>query len=175
MPENFLALQRFDSPLGQIVMAARNDHICRIDFETLSYQPFDTEALERKGLRIVEQETEVLAEAQRQLEEYFDGKRFEFDLPLAFEGTTFQQQAWQALREIPYGETHSYQQQAQRLGDPRFARAVGHANGRNPISIIVPCHRVIGKNGKLTGFASGVDKKAKLLELETHYRPFTLE
>ena len=123
----------------------------------------------------MEQEIEVLAEAQRQLEEYFGGKRFEFDLPLAPEGTTFQQQAWQALREIPYGETRSYQQQAERLGDARFARAVGHANGRNPISIIVPCHRVLGKNGKLTGFASGVDKKAKLLELETRYRPFTLE
>jgi O-6-methylguanine DNA methyltransferase len=175
MPEKLLVLQRFDSPLGQMVMVARNNHIYRIDFETLSYQPFDSKALERKGLRIVEQETEVLAEAQRQLEEYFGGKRFEFDLPLAPEGTTFQQQAWQALREIPYGETRSYQQQAERLGDARFARAVGHANGRNPISIIVPCHRVLGKNGKLTGFASGVDKKAKLLELETRYRPFTLE
>jgi O-6-methylguanine DNA methyltransferase len=175
MPEKLLVLQRFDSPLGQMVMVARNNHICQIDFETLSYQPFDSKALERKGLRIVEQETEVLAEAQRQLEEYFGGKRFEFDLPLAPEGTTFQQQAWQALREIPYGETRSYQQQAERLGDARFARAVGHANGRNPISIIVPCHRVLGKNGKLTGFASGVDKKAKLLELETRYRPFTLE
>jgi AraC family transcriptional regulator of adaptative response/methylated-DNA-[protein]-cysteine methyltransferase len=175
MPEKLLVLQRFDSLLGKMVMVARNNHICRIDFETLSYQPFDSKALERKGLRIVEQETEVLAEAQRQLEEYFGGKRFEFDLPLAPEGTTFQQQAWQALREIPYGETRSYQQQAERLGDARFARAVGHANGRNPISIIVPCHRVLGKNGKLTGFASGVDKKAKLLELETRYRPFTLE
>ena len=175
MPEKLLVLQRFDSPLGKMVMVARNNHICRIDFETLSYQPFDSKALERKGLRIVEQETEVLAEAQRQLEEYFGGKRFEFDLPLAPEGTTFQQQAWQALREIPYGETRSYQQQAERLGDARFARAVGHANGRNPISIIVPCHRVLGKNGKLTGFASGVDKKAKLLELETRYHPFTLE
>ena len=175
MPEKLLVLQRFDSPLGQMVMVARNNQICRIDFETLSYQPFDSKALERKGSRIVEQETEVLAEAQRQLEEYFGGKRFEFDLPLAPEGTTFQQQAWQALREIPYGETRSYQQQAERLGDARFARAVGHANGRNPISIIVPCHRVLGKNGKLTGFASGVDKKAKLLELETRYRPFTLE
>ncbi len=175
MPEKLLVLQRFDSLLGKMVMVARNNHICRIDFETLSYQPFDSKALERKGLRIVEQETEVLAEAQRQLEKYFGGKRFEFDLPLAPEGTTFQQQAWQALREIPYGETRSYQQQAERLGDARFARAVGHANGRNPISIIVPCHRVLGKNGKLTGFASGVDKKAKLLELETRYRPFTLE
>jgi O-6-methylguanine DNA methyltransferase len=175
MPEKLLVLQRFDSPLGQMVMVARNNYICRIDFETLSHQPFDSKALERKGSRIVEQETEVLAEAQRQLEEYFGGKRFEFDLPLAPEGTTFQQQAWQALREIPYGETRSYQQQAERLGDARFARAVGHANGRNPISIIVPCHRVLGKNGKLTGFASGVDKKAKLLELETRYRPFTLE
>ena len=126
-------------------------------------------------MRIVDQDIVELAEAQRQLEEYFGGKRFEFDLPLAPEGTTFQQQAWQALREIPYGETRSYQQQAERLGDARFARAVGHANGRNPISIIVPCHRVLGKNGKLTGFASGVDKKAKLLELETRYRPFTLE
>ena len=168
MPETLLALQRFDSPLGPMVMLARNDRIFHIDFETPP-RPFDPEAFACKGLQIVERETKVLAKAQRQLEEYFDGQRFEFEVPLAPEGTSFQQRAWQALREIPYGETRSYQQQAQRLGDQRFARAVGHANGRNPISIVVPCHRVIGKNGHLTGFASGLDKKAKLLELEARY------
>ena len=175
MPENLLSLQHFDSPLGRMVLVARSDRLFRVDFETLSYQPLDEKSLQRKGMRVVEEDAPVLAEARHQLEEYFGGKRFEFELPLAPEGTAFQQRAWQALREIPYGETRSYQQQAERLGDARFARAVGHANGRNPISIIVPCHRVLGKNGKLTGFASGVDKKAKLLELENRYRPFTLE
>lgn len=109
---------------------------------------------------------EVLAAAIGQLEEYFAGERRDFDLPLDPVGTDFQQSAWGELRKIPYGQTISYGEQARRLGDVRKSRAVGAANGRNPISIIVPCHRVVGSNGSLTGFAAGVEAKAWLLHHE---------
>lgn len=108
----------------------------------------------------------VMKQAKKQLAEYFAGKRTRFQLPLDLKGTGFQLKAWQALRKIPYGKTWSYQEQARRVGDPRKARAVGAANGRNPVSIIVPCHRVIGKNGHLTGFGAGLDAKRFLLQLE---------
>ena len=108
----------------------------------------------------------VIAVAASQLEEYFAGTRTTFDVPLDPVGTDFQRAAWEALLTIPYGVTVSYGEQADRMGDRRKARAVGAANGRNPISIIVPCHRVVGANGSLTGFAGGVDSKAWLLAHE---------
>jgi methylated-DNA-[protein]-cysteine S-methyltransferase len=111
-------------------------------------------------------QADVLAEAERQLGEYFAGTRTEFDLPLAMPGTAFQQRVWAGLREIPYGETISYGELARRLGQPNASRAVGLANGRNPISIIVPCHRVVGSTGRLTGYGGGLDRKAHLLGLE---------
>lgn len=108
----------------------------------------------------------VLAETRRQLEEYFAGTRQAFDLPLAPAGTAFQQQAWQALLDIPYGSTASYREQAVRIGNVKAVRAVGLANGRNPIAIIIPCHRVIGSDGSLTGYAGGLPIKRALLEHE---------
>lgn len=108
----------------------------------------------------------VLAAATAQLTEYFAGTRTEFDLPLDAEGTPFQHAVWDVLRTIPYGTTISYGTQARELGDARKARAVGSANGRNPISVIVPCHRVVGADGSLTGFAAGTDVKAWLLDHE---------
>jgi methylated-DNA-[protein]-cysteine S-methyltransferase len=108
----------------------------------------------------------VLRSAERQLDEYFAGRRTSFDLPLDMRGTEFQKQVWKALTIIPYGETRTYLDLATGLGNPAATRAVGAANGRNPISIIVPCHRVIGSNGKLTGFAGGLEAKSYLLELE---------
>ncbi len=116
----------------------------------------------------------VLAAAVTQLREYFAGTRHEFDLPLDPVGTPFQQQVWQVLRGIPYGETISYGEQARRLGDVRKSRAVGAANGKNPLGIIVPCHRVVGSDGKLTGFAGGLENKAWLLQLEQSDRTPTL-
>jgi methylated-DNA-[protein]-cysteine S-methyltransferase len=109
---------------------------------------------------------ELGQEAKKQLEEYFAGKRKDFDLPLQPVGTDFQQAVWMALRQIPYGHTASYADIAQAVGSPKAARATGQANNRNPIAIIVPCHRVIGRNGKLTGYAGGLDKKEFLLALE---------
>lgn len=111
-------------------------------------------------------ETLLLSEAARQLEEYFAGARREFDLPLAPKGTPFQQSVWALLRQIPYGETRSYGQLAAALGNPKASRAVGGANHNNPIAIVVPCHRVIGADGSLTGYAGGLDIKAYLLRLE---------
>jgi len=108
----------------------------------------------------------VLRKAARQLAEYFRGRRKTFDLALDFAGTKFQRDVWNALLTIPYGQTRSYAQIAKQIGSPAAVRAVGAANGRNPISIIAPCHRVIGSSGKLTGFAGGLDVKAKLLALE---------
>jgi methylated-DNA-[protein]-cysteine S-methyltransferase len=112
----------------------------------------------------------VLAAAVEQLGEYFAGRRTEFDLPLAPHGTSFQRQAWEALRTIPFGETITYGEQARRLGDKNKSRAVGAANGQNPIPIVVPCHRVVGSNGHLTGFAGGIGVKAWLLEHELAVR-----
>jgi methylated-DNA-[protein]-cysteine S-methyltransferase len=108
----------------------------------------------------------VLAETRRQLDAYFAGARTSFDLPLDLQGTPFQQEAWRALAEIPFGETRSYARQAARLGRPKAFRAVGAANGRNPLSIVLPCHRVIGSDGSLTGFAGGIETKRWLLEHE---------
>jgi methylated-DNA-[protein]-cysteine S-methyltransferase len=104
---------------------------------------------------------------EAQLREYFDGQRVAFEIPLVLHGTTFERRVWDALQEIPYGETISYGELARRIGQPSASRAVGLANGRNPISVIVPCHRVIGANGSLTGYGGGIERKRLLLELES--------
>ena len=125
-----------------------------------------------KGVRFLPQEEQpqhpLLLAAEKQLWEYFAGERQKFTLTLDFFGTDFQKDVWAALLTIPYGETRSYGDIARQIGRPAAVRAVGAANGRNPISIITPCHRVIGSNGRLTGFAGGLDTKAFLLRLEGH-------
>ena len=112
------------------------------------------------------EETELIRETKRQLDEYFAGKRKDFDVPTRLNGTEFQKRVWLALRDIPYGKTASYNDIAAAVGCPKGYRAVGMANNRNPISIIYPCHRVVGSDGSLTGYGGGLDVKAKLLELE---------
>ena len=114
----------------------------------------------------IEQETPLIKEAYRQLTEYLQGERKIFDLPLRMKGTDFQISVWKALLEIPYGETRSYKQIAEAIGNPKAVRAVGMANNRNPLLIVVPCHRVIGANGKLVGYGAGIEKKEFLLRLE---------
>jgi methylated-DNA-[protein]-cysteine S-methyltransferase len=109
---------------------------------------------------------EPFADVRRQLSEYFDGERLEFDVPLAMAGTSFQRRVWDELRGIPYGHTMSYGEVARRLGRPSASRAVGLANGRNPVAVIVPCHRVIGSDGSLTGYGGGLERKRLLLDLE---------
>ena len=118
-----------------------------------------------------EEKTALSDEVIRQLEEYLRGARRRFDLPLAPEGTSFQRSVWQALREIPYGQTRCYEEIAEAVGNPRACRAVGMANNKNPIAILIPCHRVVGKNGSLVGYAGGLELKKKLLRLEQETCP----
>ena len=115
----------------------------------------------------ISQETDLIKEAHQQLSEYLKGERKSFDLPLRMKGTDFQQRVWNALLKIPYGETRSYKQIAEAIGNPKAVRAVGMANNRNPLLIVVPCHRVIGVNGKLVGYGAGIEKKEFLLRLES--------
>ena len=149
------------TPIGRLDIVAHDDAIVAIWFEVDG----DGRRLD-DAIPVERGEHPVLDLAVEQLEEYFAGSRSEFDLPLDPRGTAFQQQAWHALRRIPYGETISYGEQARMLGDKNKSRAVGAANGRNPIPIVVPCHRVVGSNGHLTGFAGGLDTKAWLLDHE---------
>lgn len=146
------------TPLGMVTIQANPDGLLGIWFETCTTKPDD--------LGVRDDHHPVLLQTKRQLEEYFSGLRNEFELPIAATGTDFQQQVWHALTTIPYGETWSYQDLADAIGNPKAVRAVGMANGKNPISIVVPCHRVIGKSGKLTGYAGGIERKQRLLALE---------
>ncbi len=150
-----------ESPIGDLTVVADDTAIVAIRFDTERdrRQPDVLAACELP-------DHPVLRAAVDQLAEYFAGERTEFDLPLAPTGTAFQIDAWRALRTIPYGSTVSYGEQAAAMGDRRKARAVGAANGRNPIPIVVPCHRVVGSNGHLTGFAGGIAAKAWLLDHE---------
>ena len=116
-------------------------------------------------------ETPLLIQAERELGEYFSGTRRGFDLPLAPQGTDFQRRVWRALQDIPYGQTRSYAQLAAAVGAPRACRAVGGANGRNPLPILIPCHRVIAADGRLAGFSAGLERKEALLELEGIHAP----
>lgn len=148
-----------DSPAGQLTLVARDGVLCGLYLEQHRHAPDRTTFGDR--------DAGPFAEVTRQLTEYFDGSRTEFDVPLALDGTPFQRTVWEALTTIPYGETVTYGELARRIGRPTASRAVGLANGRNPISIIVPCHRVIGGNGDLTGYGGGLDRKRHLLAHET--------
>ena len=140
------------SPIGDLTLVASDSGLCAVDWgSTRTKRPSDSA---------------VLRAAASQVDEYFAGTRREFDLPLDLRGTLFQNRTWSALAEIPYGTTVSYGEQAHRLGVPRAARAVGAANGSNPLPIVLPCHRVIGANGALTGYGGGLDVKRWLLAHE---------
>jgi len=149
------------SPVGRLKLVASERGLAAILWEN------DDPKRVRLGPLAESKEHPVLLETERQLNEYFAGKRKKFSLKFDCVGTQFQHEVWQALATIPFGETRSYGEIAGQIGRPKAVRAVGAANGRNPISIIVPCHRVIGANGKLTGFAGGLETKAALLKLES--------
>jgi methylated-DNA-[protein]-cysteine S-methyltransferase len=160
-----LACKTIDSPVGKLKLVASDKGLVAILWEN------DSPRRVRLSEPIVNEQHPVLVETERQLGEYFAGKRKTFSVALDMRGTRFQKNVWEALLAIPFGETRSYGQLALQLGNPRASRAVGAANGRNPVSIIVPCHRVIGSSGKLTGFAGGLEIKARLLNLEKSGRP----
>ena len=155
-----LAFMEMPSPVGILKLVATENALVAVLWEN--------ENPKRVRLaELIEQVNHpILLETQKQLREYFAGTRQQFDLPLDFEGTVFQKKVWQALRGIPFGETRSYRDIAEQVGNIKAVRAVGAANGKNPISIIAPCHRVVGVNGKLVGFAGGLNNKEILLGLE---------
>ena len=147
----------FESPLGFLILKSNGESVTEILFA---------------GNEIQEQYScEVLESCKAQLDDYFSGKSLVFDIPLAAEGTEFQQKVWTELLKIPYGETITYMDLAVCLGDPKCIRAAGTANGKNPIAIVIPCHRVIGAGNKLTGYAGGIWRKKMLLELEMKHSP----
>jgi methylated-DNA-[protein]-cysteine S-methyltransferase len=148
------------SPIGLLKLVASDQGLAAILWEN------DDPKRVRLNIAGEDKSNSVLLETERQLSEYFVGKRQKFTVKLDFAGTEFQKKVWQALLAIPFGETRSYGEIATQLGNPNAMRAVGAANGKNPISIIAPCHRVIGANGQLTGFAGGLEAKVHLLELE---------
>ena len=167
MGKRIISVKRYVSPCGELILGASGSCLCLCDWaqgthsgklESLPVRGSDTE--------IPDKESAVIDDAARQLDEYFAGERREFDIPLDFAGTEFQRKVWKALMEIPYGTTVSYGELARRIGRPSSVRAVANAVGANAISIFVPCHRVIGSNGSLTGYDGGLAAKSFLLALE---------
>ena len=158
------------SPVGPITLVAAEGFLVALHMSGQRYAPEPVDL----GQPAAAEDGGVLGAAARQLAEYFDGTRKKFDLPLVMDGTAFQRRVWAALRDIPYGTTLSYGQLADRIGQPSASRAVGLANGRNPIGIIVPCHRVIGADGSLTGYGGGIDRKHYLLAHEQRVSGQTL-
>jgi methylated-DNA-[protein]-cysteine S-methyltransferase len=155
------------SPVGELKLVANGSRLAAILWEN------DKPNRVRFGPMSAAPDNPILIKTARQLEEYFAGTRDRFELELDFTGTAFQRQVWAALLTIPFGETRTYGQIAEQIGNPTAVRAVGAANGRNPISIVAPCHRVIGASGKLTGFAGGLEAKERLLTLEGGQGPGT--
>ena len=151
-----------DSPVGALKLVAHDQALVAVMWDNEDHKRV------RLAELIEKPQHPMLLKVKQQLAEYFAGQRQQFDLPLDFQGTVFQQQVWQALLSIPYGETRSYKDIARQIGNEKAVRAVGAANGKNPISIIAPCHRVIGSGGALVGFAGGLDKKQILLSLENN-------
>jgi methylated-DNA-[protein]-cysteine S-methyltransferase len=152
--------QYLETPIGRLLIGGDGEAVRIIAFPK-NGRPRDPQP------GWIEGSTGAIEETARQLREYFAGRRREFELPLAPEGTQFQKSVWRELQGIPYGRTISYGELARRIGNPKASRAVGAANGANPIPIVIPCHRVIGANGKLTGFGGGLPIKEKLLHLES--------
>lgn len=155
-----LAYKTMESPVGKLTLVASDQGLAAVLWENDSPHRVLLDEL------VHDASHPVLLKAESQLGEYFSGKRQTFSIALDMRGTPFQKNVWKALIAIPFGETRSYRQLAEQVGNPQASRAVGAANGKNPISIVVPCHRVIGSSGKLTGFAGGLETKAQLLDLE---------
>lgn len=165
--KNIIKIKRYESPCGVLMLGSFGDRLCLCDWQVEKHR----DHVDRRLKRILQAEFEegtsaIIEKAVRQLDEYFVGKRKEFDVPLLFVGSDFQKTVWQELLEIPFGKTISYGEMAQRIGMPKAVRAVANANGANSMSIFAPCHRVIGSDHSLTGYGGGLSAKRFLLELE---------
>ncbi len=159
-----------DSPIGALTLVTEDGTLTGLYMDVARHEPGEATLGERVGI----EDDPVLHSAASQLGAYFAGELTDFDLPLSLEGTGFQRTVWAGLQEIPYGETISYGELAKRIGQPSASRAVGLANGRNPVRIVVPCHRVVGSNGSLTGYGGGLPRKQYLLALEQRVSGQTL-
>lgn len=170
--EEMIRIQYYQSPCGELILGSYKGKLCLCDWQNEERRRLIDERIQ-KGLQAqyIEKESETITNAITQLDEYFNHRRKAFDIPLLFIGTDFQKSVWNELLNIPYGTTVSYAGLSERLGNPKAIRAVAAANGANAISIIVPCHRVIGSNQKLTGYAGGLPAKKLLLELEAPMQP----
>jgi AraC family transcriptional regulator of adaptative response/methylated-DNA-[protein]-cysteine methyltransferase len=161
---------KIESPLGELLAGATDEGICLLEFNDRKRAQRESKDLVRLlNQSLLEGDNEHLIELRKQLTEYFEGSRREFTLPLVTPGTSFQQEVWNELLHIPFGKTRSYQEQANALNKPDAVRAVANANGMNRISIIIPCHRVIGSDGRLTGYGGGLGRKKWLLDHEKRH------
>ena len=171
--ENLISLQHYDSPCGRLVLASFADRLYLCDWSDNPFAERNRRRIEKYLKATSKTETtSVLEDTKRQLDEFFAGKRKAFDIQLCLVGTDFQHKVWNALRSIPYGSTKSYKDIAQCIGKPKAVRAVAGAIGANAISILIPCHRVIGSNHSLTGYAGGLEAKRGLLGMETQERKY---
>ncbi|WP_226576498.1 methylated-DNA--[protein]-cysteine S-methyltransferase [Halobacillus litoralis] len=175
---SFLYYDTFETPLGSMTVLANDEGVCRIDFghyedRLITYQSWKKKHF-LKGELVYDPDQMFITQTKKEIKEYFDGKRTDFHVPLNCYGTDFQRQVWRnLLHHVPFGETRSYKDIATSLRAPKAIRAVGGAINKNPFSIVVPCHRVIGSNGKLVGYAGGLEKKQKLLEFEKEHHIVT--
>ncbi len=164
-----ISIQYYKTPVGELILGSYDNQLCLADWRYRKMRSsIDTRI--QKGLKAeyVEESSEVIVETMKQLDAYFANERKTFDIPLHMVGTDFQKSVWQGLIEIPYGTTASYLELSRNIGNEKAVRAVASANGANAISIMIPCHRIIGSDGALTGYAGGLPAKKKLLELESH-------
>ncbi|MBN1967998.1 MAG: methylated-DNA--[protein]-cysteine S-methyltransferase [Candidatus Delongbacteria bacterium] len=164
-------VKEFTTKFGDLILGDFEGKLCLCDWKYRKMRStIDNRLKKGFGCDYMYQESDLLVEAERQLKEYFVGVRSKFELPLTTVGTDFQKSIWNLLLEIPYGETVSYRELASKLNNPKAVRAVASANGANSISIFIPCHRVIGSDGSLTGYAGGLNSKLMLLKLESSYK-----
>jgi methylated-DNA-[protein]-cysteine S-methyltransferase len=161
-------VDEMDTPLGILTICCVEDGLCHIAFGDLNETEMEIKTWAKKHQlpTDLERDQTMTHPATLQLQAYFEGKLTAFDLPLTLKGTPFQVKVWEALQRIPYGETRTYKEVAELVGNPKAVRAVGGANNKNPVPVIIPCHRVIGSSGALVGYGGGLDKKVNLLELE---------
>jgi methylated-DNA-[protein]-cysteine S-methyltransferase len=164
---NQINIQHHKTEIGELILGSFRDKLCLLDFRSGEMRRAVDDRI-KKGLNaeFVEQDDEILEKTRTQLDEYLKGCRTEFDIPLLMVGTDFQKSVWNALLKVPYGATSTYLRLAKRIKNEKAVRAVGNANAANPISIIIPCHRIIGSNGELVGYGGGLSLKKRLLRLE---------
>lgn len=164
---NHIHIQYFKTAIGELILGSFEGHLCLMDYRNRKLRHAVDERIQ-KGLKaeFIEQEDEVITQARIQLEEYLSGNLIRFELPLLMVGTGFQKEVWNALTEVPYGKTATYFDLAKSLGNEKAVRAVAAANGANALAIVVPCHRIVGSHGEMTGYSGGLAAKQRLLQLE---------